>query len=158
MHSLAITRGSSTLAFQFSIVNKWDYQHLIDESDPENVAMANHLVDAWLGCFIHPIYGTPDGQDIFVHDYPTSMRSGPYKLKYIPEFTAAEKELLGTARSALTAIGLNHYGTFMVDAVGNISSVGKTKMFDSKVPLSYSFQARRRQEVKPSVPSPAACR
>ena len=57
----------------FSIVNNGDYQHPIDESDAENVVMASRLVDAWLGCFIHPIYGTPDGRGSFVHDYPASM-------------------------------------------------------------------------------------
>ena len=98
----------ATHNMMFSIVNNGDYQHPIDGSDPENVAMANRLVDAWVGCFIHPIYGTPDGQGSFVHDYPASLRSGLYKLKYIPEFMAAEKELIGTAHSALTTIGLNH--------------------------------------------------
>jgi beta-glucosidase len=127
---------------QFSIVNNCDYQHPIDESNPENVAMANHLVDAWLGWFMHPIYGTPNGSGGFVHDYPDSMRSGPYKFKYIPAFTKSEKELLGTARGALTGIGLNHYGTNMVDATGDTSSVGKTRMFDNKIPLSYSFEVK----------------
>ena len=59
----------------------------------------------------------------FLYDFSASMRSGPYSLKYIPEFTAAEKELIGTAPSALTAIGLNHYSTVMVDVAGNTSSV-----------------------------------
>merc|ERR1740121_3592696 len=127
---------------QFSIVNNCDYQHPIDDKDPVNVAFANHLIDAWLGWFMHPVYGIPNGSGGFVHDYPESLRVGAYKLKYLPQFTAAEKELLSTARSALKAIGLNHYGTNMVDAEGNTSKVGKTKMFDNKIPLSYSFEVK----------------
>ena len=54
------------------------------------VAMTNHLVDALLGWFMHPIYGTPDSKGSVVHDYPSSMRSGPHTFKCIPEFTAAK--------------------------------------------------------------------
>merc|ERR1719188_1492953 len=92
---------------QFSIVNNCDYQHPIDEKDPENVAMANHLVDAWLGWFMHPIYGTPDGKGGFVHDYPETMKPhSPGGKKYLPEFTESEKALLKSARKGLTCIGL----------------------------------------------------
>ena len=58
-------------------------------------------------------------------------------VKCIPVFTVAKEELLGAARSALTAIDLNYYGTVMVVAAGNTSSVEKTKMLDNKVPLSF---------------------
>ena len=63
-------------------------------------------------------------------------------VKCIPEFTVANEELLGAARSALTAIDPNYYGTVMVVAAGNTSSVEKTKMLDNKVPLSYSFEVK----------------
>merc|ERR1711920_1024945 len=83
-----------------------------------------------------------DGCGGFIHDYPESMRAGPFKLPYLPSFTDSEKALLKTSRTALTAIGLNHYGTNLVDAEGNTSNAGKTKMFDNKIPLSYSFENR----------------
>merc|ERR1712217_821360 len=70
------------------------------------------------------------------------MKTGPYKMKYLPVFTENEKTLLKTSRAALTAIGLNHYGTNLVDAAGNTSNAGKTKMFDNKIPLSYSFESK----------------
>mmetsp|Transcript_93577 Transcript_93577/g.274062 ORF Transcript_93577/g.274062 Transcript_93577/m.274062 type:complete len:626 (+) Transcript_93577:51-1928(+) len=125
---------------QFSIVNNCDYQHPIDEADPKNWDVAKRLIEDWLGWFMHPIYGTPDGSGGFVHDYPESMKPPQSGKKYFPEFTAAEKTVLKTGRAALTAIGLNHYGTVMVDADGKTSGEGTSKMFDNKIPLSYSFQ------------------
>merc|ERR1719203_583840 len=68
------------------------------------------------------------------------MKTGKFKWSYLPVFTESEKSLLKTSRAALTAIGLNHYGTNLVDAAGNTSNAGKTKMFDNKIPLSYSFE------------------
>lgn len=127
---------------EFSIVDNCDYQHPIDEKNPKNVAVANSVLDGWLGWFMHPIYGTPDGGGAFIHDYPETMKTGEFKRPYLPKFTAAEKELLRTGRAAHTAIGLNHYGTVMVDAEGNTSASGKTKMFENKIPISYSFQVK----------------
>merc|ERR1719282_446330 len=125
---------------QFSIVNNCDYQHPIDENDPENVAKANSLIDDWLGWFMHPIYGTPDGNGRFVHDYPQTMKPPHSGKVYFPEFTVAEKDLLQKGRAALKAIGLNHYGTILVDANGNTSDGTASKMFDNKVPISFSFK------------------
>jgi len=146
-HNMIIAHAQAGMAIKdkypklnYSMVNNCDYQHPVDEANPQNRAIALSLVDAWLGWFMHPVYGIPDGSGGFIHDYPESMRTGPFKLSYLPAFTESEKALLKTSRAALTAIGLNHYGTNLVDAEGNTSNAGKTKMFDNKIPLSYSFE------------------
>ena len=110
--------------------------------------MTNHLVDALLGWFMHPIDGTPDSKGSVVHDYPSSMRSGPYTSNAFHSSQQQERNRCA-ARSSLTAIGLNYYGTMMVVAAGNASSAEKTKMLDNKVPLSYSFEAKGTPTAEP---------
>merc|ERR1711920_348733 len=58
------------------------------------------------------------------------------------EFTASEKALLKSSRKGLTCIGLNHYGTHLVDVDGLNAPGQNAKMFDNKVPLSYAFQKK----------------
>eukprot|EP00931_Biecheleriopsis_adriatica_P100798 TRINITY_DN76040_c0_g1_i1.p1 TRINITY_DN76040_c0_g1~~TRINITY_DN76040_c0_g1_i1.p1 ORF type:complete len:650 (-),score=123.64 TRINITY_DN76040_c0_g1_i1:72-1961(-) len=140
-HALAASKVlENNYNIEFSIVNNCDYQHPVDETNQQNVAKAREMIEDWLGWFMHPIYGIPepDGKG-FIHDYPESMKPSKSGKPYLPEFSDAEKTLLQRGRAALTAIGLNHYGTNVVDADGKTAQSVTTKMFDNKIPISYSF-------------------
>lgn len=97
------------------IVLNSDWAEPLDGQSPQDLAAAERFLHFMLGWFAHPIF--VDG------DYPTVLRAqirqinqqcgGP--VAQLPEFTAAEKQLL---KGSADFLGLSHYTSRLVSKAG----------------------------------------
>ncbi|XP_026635570.1 lactase-phlorizin hydrolase [Microtus ochrogaster] len=102
------------------IVLNSDWAEPLDGESPQDLAAAERFLHFMLGWFAHPIF--VDG------NYPTTLRAqiqqvnqqcgGP--LAQLPEFTAAEQQLL---KGSADFLGLSHYTSRLVSAAAQLTCV-----------------------------------